>query len=134
VAKGWGPVTRERQHASRVTIPQRWGENTNPRTQAQLSLNRSALAAARLQLPSLASGVGNSHLQREFICRRTPNSVSQPSDPFLPFRLWSRPQKSKYRLGPRPSGLGSGGETPKINVRLGKKLAQNPHKKKMDYK
>jgi len=58
VAKGWGPGTRERQHASRDTIPERWGERTQPRTQAQLSLNRSALAAARLQLPTLASGVG----------------------------------------------------------------------------
>jgi len=59
VAKGWGPGTRERQHASRDTIPERWGERTHPRTQAQLSLNRSALDAARLQLPTLASGVGN---------------------------------------------------------------------------
>ena len=58
MAKGWGPGTRERQHASRDTIPERWGERTHPRTQAQLSLNRSALAAARLQLPTLASGVG----------------------------------------------------------------------------
>jgi len=54
VAKGWGPGTRERQHASPDTIPER----SHPRTQAQLSLNRSALAAAGLQLPTLASGVG----------------------------------------------------------------------------
>ena len=59
MAKGWGPGTRERQHASRDTIPERWGERTHPRTQDQLSLNRSALAAVRLQLPTLASGVGN---------------------------------------------------------------------------
>ena len=58
VAKGWGPGTRERQHASRDTIPERWGKRTHPRTQAHLSLNRCALAAARLQLPTLASGVG----------------------------------------------------------------------------
>jgi len=62
VAKGWGPGTRERQHASRDTIPERWGERTHPRTQAQMSLNRSALAAARLQLPTLASGVGKLRL------------------------------------------------------------------------
>jgi len=61
VAKGWGPGTRERQHASRDTIPERWGERTHPRTQAQLSLNCSALAAARLQLPTLASGVGKTN-------------------------------------------------------------------------
>jgi len=58
VAKGWGHGTRERQHASRDTILERWGERTHPRTQAQVILNRSALAAARLQLPTLASGVG----------------------------------------------------------------------------
>jgi len=58
VAKGWGPGTRERQHASRDTILERWGERTHPRTQAQLS---SALAAARLQLPTLASGVGKTN-------------------------------------------------------------------------
>ena len=56
--KGLGPGTRERQHASRDTIPERWGERTHPRTQAHLNLNCSALAAARLQLPTLASGVG----------------------------------------------------------------------------
>ena len=61
VAKGWGPGTRERQHASRDTIPERWGERTHPRTQAQLSLNRSALATARLQLQTLASGVGKTN-------------------------------------------------------------------------
>jgi len=60
VAKGWGPGTRERQHASRDTIPERWGEKTHPRTQAQLSLNRSALAAAGLQLPTQGSGVHTS--------------------------------------------------------------------------
>jgi len=58
VAKGWGPGTRERQHTSRDAIPERWGERTLTRTQAHLSLNRSALAAARFQLPTLASGVG----------------------------------------------------------------------------
>ena len=58
MAKGWGPGTRERQHASRDTIAERWGARTHPRTQAQLSLNRSALAAARPQLPTLAPGVG----------------------------------------------------------------------------
>jgi len=57
VAKDWGPGTRERQYDSRDTIPERWGERIYPRTQAQLSLNRSALAAARFQLPTLASGV-----------------------------------------------------------------------------
>ena len=36
---------------------ERWGERTHSRTQAQLSLNRSALAAARVQLLTLASGV-----------------------------------------------------------------------------
>ena len=60
MAKGWGPGTRERQHASRDTIPERWGEKTHPRTQAQLSLNRSALAAAGLQLPTQGSGVHTS--------------------------------------------------------------------------
>ena len=58
MAKGWGPGTRERQHASCDIIPERWGERTHPRTQAQLTLNRSALAAVRFQLPTLTSGVG----------------------------------------------------------------------------
>jgi len=57
VAQGWGPGTREWQHTSRDTIMERWGERTHSRTQAQLSLNCSALAAARVQLPTLASGV-----------------------------------------------------------------------------
>ena len=61
MAKGWGPGTRERKYASLDTIPERWGERTHPRTQVQLSLNRSALAAARLQLPTLASGVGKTN-------------------------------------------------------------------------
>ena len=39
---------------SRETIPERWGERTHSRTQAQLSLNRSVLAAALLLLPTLA--------------------------------------------------------------------------------
>ena len=58
VAEGWGTGTRERQHASRNTIPERWGERTHPRTEVRLSLNRSALATVRIQLPTLASGVG----------------------------------------------------------------------------
>ena len=45
VAKGWGPG----QHASRDTIPERWGERAHPRTQAQLSLNRSALICEHMQ-------------------------------------------------------------------------------------
>jgi len=61
VAKGWGPGTRERQHASCDIIPERWGERTHPRTQAQLTLNRSALAAVRFQLPTLASEVGKTN-------------------------------------------------------------------------
>jgi hypothetical protein len=80
VAKGWGPGTRERQHASRDTIPERWGERTHPRTQAQLSLNRSALAAARLQLPTLASGVGNTSFTFDTsICSRVTGSRIQLS-------------------------------------------------------
>ena len=74
VAKGWGPGTRERQHASRDTIPERWGERTNPRTQAQLSLNRSALAAGRLQLPTLAKGVGKTN----FISQLQPRQRKRP--------------------------------------------------------
>ena len=61
MAKGWGPGTRERQHASCDIIPERWGERTHPRTQAQLTLNRSALAAVRFQLPTLASEVGKTN-------------------------------------------------------------------------
>jgi len=57
VAQGWGPGTREIQNASRDTIMERWGERTHSRTQAKLSLNRSALAPVRVQLPTLASGV-----------------------------------------------------------------------------
>jgi len=49
VAQGWGPGTRERQHAYRDTIPERWGERAHPRTQAQLSLNRSALICEHMQ-------------------------------------------------------------------------------------
>ena len=67
MAKGWGPG----QHASRDTIPERWGERTHPRTQAQLSLNCSALAAARLQLPTLASGVGKTNVHIGYLsCSR----------------------------------------------------------------
>ena len=55
MAKGWSPGTRERQHASRDTILERWGARTHPRTQPQLSLNRSALP---LPGSTLASGVG----------------------------------------------------------------------------
>jgi len=48
-------------YASRDTIQERWGERTHSRTQVQLSLNRSALAAARLQLLTLALGVGQTN-------------------------------------------------------------------------
>jgi len=164
VAKGWGPGTRERQHASRDTIPERWGERTHPRTQAQLSLNRSALAATRLQLLTLASGVGKTNFTLDIsaaatsleatscVCRagagrgcrggrteagpdklrplpRLPQGMAlwrrseflgelptRAPDPPTLFSLFpsgvdSRPEKSKNRLGTRPSGLGSGGET-----------------------
>jgi len=61
VAKGWGPGIRERQYASRDTILERCCERTHRSTQAQLNLNRSALTATRLQLPTLASGVGKTN-------------------------------------------------------------------------
>ena len=114
MAKGWGPGTRERQHASRDTIPKRWGERTHPRTQAQLSLNRSALAAARLQLLTLASGVGKLPFANgSLYVGELPTRAPDPPTLFSLFAsgVNSRPEKSKYRLGPRPSGLGSGGET-----------------------
>jgi len=88
VAKGWGPGTRERQHASRDTIPERWGERTHHRTQAQLSLNRSALAAGRFQLPTLASGVA-----------KLPFS---PFSPFSPRESTPDPRNRNTASGPDP--------------------------------
>ena len=69
VAKGWGPGTRERQHASRDTIQERWGERTHPRTQAQLSLNRSA----RLRWP--LPGSNSRPSPRELANSRLPTGV-----------------------------------------------------------
>ena len=104
MAKGWGawgPGTRERQHASRDTISERWGERTHLRTQAQLTFNRSA----SLQLPTLASGV-----------RKLPSANgssyvgelrSRPSDPFLPFRLQSRLPTLQIEIPPGAPTLGT---------------------------
>ena len=80
MAKGWVPGTRERQHASCDTILERWDERTHPRTQAQLSLNCSALATARLQLPTLASGVGKTNFTLDISAAATSPevTVSQP--------------------------------------------------------
>ena len=80
MAEGWGLQTRELQHASRDTISERWGERTHAKTQAQLSLNRSVLAAARLQLPTLGSGVGNTSFTFDTsICSRVTGSRIQLS-------------------------------------------------------
>ena len=102
VAKGWGPGTRERQYASRDTIPQDWGERTHSRTQAQLRLHRSSPAAAELLLPTQGSGVHT---------RRPELPTLGPFSPFFASGVDSRPKKSKNSLDSRPSGLGSGGET-----------------------
>ena len=71
MAEGWGLQTRELQHASRDTISERWGERTHAKTQAQLRLHPSALAAAGLLLPTLGSGVGNTSFTFDTsICNR----------------------------------------------------------------
>ena len=62
MAEGWGLETRELQYASRDTIPERWGERTQSKTQAQPRLHPSALAAAGLLLSTLGSRVGNTSL------------------------------------------------------------------------
>jgi len=75
---------------SRDTIPERWGERTHSRTQDQLNLNCSALAAARLQLQTLASGVENFHIG--FLsCSRVRGSGRQPAmSVILPGQVFSR--------------------------------------------
>jgi len=80
VAEGWGLQTRELQHASRDTISERWGERTHAKTQAQLRLHPSVLAAAGLLLPILGSGVGNTSFTFDTsICSRVTGSRIQLS-------------------------------------------------------
>ena len=79
MAEGWGPGTREQQHASRDTISERWGERTHSKTQAQPRLHPSALAAGRLLLSTLGSRVENTSLTFHIscCCRVTGSSIEQ---------------------------------------------------------
>ena len=110
MGKGWGPGTRERQYASRDTIPQHWGERTHSRTQAQLRLYRSSPAAAELLLPTQGSGVHTSfYIGLVLHWRRTPDPSSRPSDPFLPFlsrESTPDPRNRKTALTPDPRASG----------------------------
>ena len=67
---------------------ERWGERTHSRTQAQLSLNCSALAAARVQLPTLASGVGKTNFTLDISAAAASEeaAASRPCHCFCPAR------------------------------------------------
>ena len=107
MAKGWGPGTRERQYASRDTIPQHWGEKTHSRTQAQLRLHRSSPAAAELLLPTQGSGVHTSFTLDEFyIGGELPTRAPDPRTLFSLFCLGSRLPTQEIEKQPRLPTLG----------------------------